>query len=85
MPTPSSVTVSTAALGGEIKVETVEGPVTLALPAGTQPGQVVRMKGHGLPVLGASRRGDHFVEVKVEVPTKLSRRERELWEELRDA
>ncbi len=70
-----------AILGTEIPVQTVTGPVTLTVPAGTQPGQVFRMKGKGMPVLNDTARGDHYVSVKVEIPHKLSRKEKELLEE----
>lgn len=77
------VRVEDAVLGGEVAVETVHGDVTMKIPEGTQPGQVIRLKGKGLPVLNSSRHGDHYVEVVVEVPQRLSRSERKMWEELR--
>lgn len=70
-----------AILGTEIPVETPQGRVTLKIPEGTQPGQVFRMKGKGLPVLNGSRIGDHYIEVNVEIPKKLSREERKILEE----
>ena len=72
-----------AILGTQVQVETVHGKVTLNIPEGTQSGQVLRLKGKGLPVLNTSRIGDHFVEVAVEIPKRLSRREREILEEWR--
>lgn len=71
-----------AALGAEIEVETLDGVVSLSVPAGTQSGKVFRMRGKGLPSLRSSGRGDHMVHVYVEVPGKLTRRQRELLEEL---
>ncbi len=68
-------------LGTEAEVETVRGPVKLRIPAGTQPGQVFRLKDKGLPVLGTGRTGDHFVTVQVDVPSKLSREEKKLMDE----
>ncbi len=65
-----------AALGTEIEVETVDGPVTLKVPAGTQSGKVFKLEGHGVP--GGRSRGDHLVTVAVETPTKLSSRQKEL-------
>lgn len=78
-----AVPVTDAVLGGEVTIKTFEDPVTLKIPAGTQPKQILRVKGKGMPVLNTSRRGDLYVTVNVEVPTKISRGERKLWEELR--
>lgn len=72
-----------AILGTELSVETVHGPVTLRIPEGTQPDQVFRLKGKGLPILQTSRMGDHYVTVRVEIPKKVSREERKLLEEWR--
>ncbi len=74
-----------AILGMELPVETVHGKVTLSIPEGTQPGQVLRIKHKGMPVLSSSRMGDHYVEVLVDVPKKLSREERKILEEWRKA
>lgn len=76
-----SVPVIDAILGGEKEVETVQGPTTVQVPEGMQPGQVFRIRGKGLPQLGSSRHGDHYVTVNVEIPKKLSRAERKLLEE----
>ena len=78
-----ALAVTSAILGDEIDVETVHGNVTLKIPAGTQPGQVFRLKGRGMPVLSSSRTGDHYVTVTVEIPKKLSREEKRLLEEWR--
>ncbi len=59
----------------------MHGSVSFKIPAGTQPGQVFRIKGKGMPVLGTSRHGDQYVTVSVEVPAKLSKEERRLVEE----
>ena len=72
-----------AILGRELEVETVHGPMTLQIPEGMQPGQVFRLKGKGMPILNSSRTGDHYVQVDVEIPRKLSREERKLAEEWR--
>ena len=81
--TTRTIPVTDALLGTEVPVETVHGVVTLKIPAGTQPGQVFRIKGKGMPVLNASRTGDHYVTVNVEIPTHLSRAEQKLIEEWR--
>lgn len=74
-----------AVLGTEADIETVQGTTTVSIPAGTQPGQVLRIKGKGMPVLNAGRHGDHYVTVDIVVPTKLSRDEKKLFEELKKA
>lgn len=79
--TDIQLSVIDAILGTQIPVQTVHGGITLKIPAGTQPNQVFRLKGKGLPVLSSSRFGDHYVTVHVEIPSKLSRKERALIEE----
>jgi len=71
-----------ASLGDKILVPTLEGEVKMAVPAGTPTGKLFRLRGHGLPKLHGSRRGDLMVRVYVEVPKKLSRDERNLIKEL---
>jgi molecular chaperone DnaJ len=75
------VTFAEAALGTELKVPTLDGPVTLKVPAGTQNGRTFRVRGRGVP--GAARKltGDLLVSVQVAVPEKLSRKERDLLRE----
>lgn len=79
-----NVSVLDALLGTKAKVQTVHGPVDLKVPEGTQPGQVLRIKGKGMPVLNTSRHGDHFVTIKVEIPKSLSKKERKIVEEWRN-
>jgi molecular chaperone DnaJ len=66
------ITFSQAALGGEVEVPTVQGPARLKLPAGSQSGTLLRMRGRGLPHLRASGRGDQIVRLIVWTPTELS-------------
>lgn len=73
-----------AALGESIPVATVEGEVRMKIPAGTQPGEVFRLKGKGIPHMGRYGRGDHLVTVSVLVPKKLSSEEKRLIEALRE-
>ncbi len=80
-----SLAVVDAVLGTEVSIETVHGTTKVSIPAGTQPGQVLRLKGKGMPVLNAGRHGDHYVTVDILVPTKLSKEEKKLFEELRKA
>jgi molecular chaperone DnaJ len=73
-----------ASLGIEIDVPTLEGTERLKIPAGTQNGEVFKIKGQGITILGrAGRRGDELVTVRVVTPDKLSKRQKELMEELR--
>jgi len=80
--TSTTVDVFTALLGGEADVETLSGKVQLKIPAGTQPEQVFRLAGRGMPRLkNAQMKGDLFVRVKVQVPKQLSAQQRSLLEE----
>lgn len=78
------INVVTATLGGEIEVPTVHGTDKLNIPAGTQPETVIKMSGKGGPKFRGRGNGDQYVRVQVEIPKKLSREEKQLWEELRD-
>jgi molecular chaperone DnaJ len=76
------VSMVTAALGGEFEVPTIEGGKTrVKVPEGTQSGRRFRLKGKGMPVLRSRQTGDMYVEVVVETPQKLTRRQRELLSE----
>jgi molecular chaperone DnaJ len=80
------VTFADAALGTKIEVPTLDGQrTTVEIPEGTQPGDQVRLRGKGMPVVNSSAHGDLYVEVAVEVPTKLSKEQRKLLEEFRKA
>ena len=70
-----------AALGSDIRVETLTGSVTMKMPPGMQDGQRLRLRGKGLPKRGGGS-GDLFVRVRVEIPRHLTDRQRELWQEL---
>jgi len=69
-----------AALGAEIEVPTLGGKVKLKVPAGTQSGRVMRLRGKGLPTVWNNAPGDQLVHIFVETPTKLTDRQRELLE-----
>jgi len=73
-----------AALGDSIEVPTLDDPVTLHIPRGTQSGEVLQLADLGLPHLGSSHTGDLLVEIKVKTPTKLSKRQEELLREFRE-
>jgi molecular chaperone DnaJ len=70
-----------AALGAEIEVPTLTGNTKLKIPAGTQPGHVIRLRGKGFPHLRGSGSGDQLCRVAVEVPSKLTSRQKELLQE----
>ncbi len=71
-----------AALGAEIDVPTLYGDHKLKVPEGTQTGTRFRIKGKGVPILNSTSKGSLYVEVRVETPEKLSKRQRELLQEL---
>jgi molecular chaperone DnaJ len=71
-----------AAVGTDIQVPTLEGEQTLKVPEGTQSGTILKLRGKGVPVLNGHGKGNLFVEVRVETPTRLSKRQRELLQEL---
>ena len=76
------VPITTVALGGSIEVPTIEGKrMKVQIPAGTQTGQQFRVKGRGMSVLRTQTRGDMFVEVAVETPVNLTKKQKELLEE----
>lgn len=70
-----------AALGTEIEVKTIDGPVHMKVPAGTQSRTEFKLSGHGIPQMGTKSRGAHIVTVIVETPTKLSKKQKELLEQ----
>ncbi len=77
-----TITFPQAALGTKIELETLDGTVEFQVPAGTEPGEVLRIRGRGMPYLQGSGRGDIMVRLRVVVPKKLSSRAKELLEEL---
>jgi len=79
----TEISFSQAALGDKIPVETVDGNVTLKIPAGTQSGTVFKLRNKGAHILQGSGRGDQLVHIIVKTPQKLSRKEKQLFEELK--
>jgi len=79
------VPLSVASLGGQISVPTPDGPVTVKVKPGTTDGTLLRVKGKGAPRLKGSGRGDVLARVKLSVPKKLTKKQRELMEELQKA
>ena len=74
-----------AALGCEIDVETVDGKITMKVPAGTQSGTPFKLSGHGVPFRADGDRGPHIVTIIVETPKNLSRKQKEILEEFKGA
>lgn len=82
--TSVQVDMFTALLGGEAEVETLSGKIRLTIPPGTQPEQLIRLSGRGMPSLKASApKGDLYVRVKISLPRSLNARQRELLEQAR--
>jgi DnaJ-class molecular chaperone len=77
-----SVPLTTAVLGGEASVPTLEGPMGIKVPEGSRAGRTFRLRNHGLPREGGGR-GDLLATLAVDLPSGLTDRERELFEELR--
>jgi molecular chaperone DnaJ len=77
------VTYSEAALGAEVEVPTPDGRVSLKIPSGSQEGKTLRLKGRGAPKLNSSGKGDLLARVRVTVPSKLTKAEREALEAYR--
>jgi molecular chaperone DnaJ len=76
------ISFSQAALGAEIVIPTLDGEHKLKIPEGTQTGTTLRVKGKGVPALQQSGKGDMFVQLRVQTPVKLNKKQRELLEEL---
>jgi DnaJ-class molecular chaperone len=81
--TAVTVPLTTAVLGGEVSVPTLDGPVGIKVPSGSRPGRVFRLRNHGLPRLEGGGRGDVLATLNVELPARLGDREREIFEELK--
>lgn len=79
------ISMADAALGTEIDVDTVDGKVRMKVPAGTQNGTDFKLSGHGVPGLRSDARGPHIVGIIVDIPTKLTKKQKELLEEFRGA
>jgi DnaJ-class molecular chaperone len=76
--------VTTAVLGGEAQVPTITGSVRLKVPETTQPGQIFRLKGHGMPLIGKTdQKGDLYATADIQLPRSLSKDQRGAWELIR--
>ncbi len=83
--TEKEISFPQAALGGEISVDTVDGDVKIRIPAGTQPETLIRLAGRGIKHLQSNGHGDHYLKIKVTVPKKLNKQQKELLEQLENA
>ena len=82
--TKVSLPVTTAVLGGEAQVPTITGSVRLKIPETTQPGQIFRLKGHGMPLVGRTdQKGDLYATADIQLPRALSKDQRQAWEQIR--
>lgn len=80
--TEVQITPAQAVLGGEATVQTLDGPVRIVIPPGSQSGRLLRLRGKGLPKLKQEAPGDQLVRLKIAVPTTVSPEERELYQQL---
>ncbi len=72
-----------AVLGDNVDADTIDGPVQLRIPSGTQPGAIFKMSGKGAPIIGRESFGDQYVRIKIKIPEKLTREQRQLWEKMK--
>lgn len=79
-----TISMTDAALGTEIDIDTVDGPITMKVPAGTQSGTDFKLSEHGVPHIRSKSRGPHIVTLNVETPKKLNKHQKELLEELHE-
>ncbi len=78
------VNVAQAVLGAEIEIETFDGPQTIRIPEGTQSGAQFKLRHLGVPEVNSRGRGDLFVHIDVQIPSKLTRDQRKLFEQLKE-
>lgn len=82
--TEKQISISQAIVGATVDIETVHGSVKIKIPAGTQPDALIRIKGKGVPKVRGGGNGNHFVRVKIQIPSKISARQKELLEEFEE-
>jgi len=78
------ISFSQATLGDKITVETVDDAVSMKIPAGTQSGEIFRIRGKGVPHLRGGGRGNHLVKIKVIIPKRVNRKQKKIIKELKD-
>jgi curved DNA-binding protein len=82
--TDTQIDLYTAVLGGDAVVTTFNEKLVLKVPAGTQPGQLIRLTGKGMPVLNkAGKRGDLYARIRVQIPKNITEKQKKLFEEAR--
>ncbi|MBI2326823.1 DnaJ domain-containing protein [Candidatus Curtissbacteria bacterium] len=82
--TQDEISFSQAALGTVKEIETIDGFVKIRIPAGTQSGTQIRLRGKGVPRVSGHGQGDHYVTIRIQVPTRLNRHQKDLLEELEE-
>lgn len=82
--TEATIDMIDAALGTTLKVDTIDGRHEVRIPAGTQPGKLIKLSGRGAPVIGSTRHGDHIIIIHIEVPKKLTSKQKSLLEQYRE-
>ena len=80
--TSNEINFTQAVLGDKIMVDTLDGELKVVVPAGTESGQLIRLRGKGITNLGHSGRGDHFVQIKIKIPKKVGKKAKKLLQEL---
>ena len=80
--TQDEISFAQAALGTVKEIETIDGNVQIRIPAGTQPGTQIRLRGKGIPRVSGHGQGDHYVTIRIKIPTRLNREQKRLLEEL---
>lgn len=83
--TEHEITFSQAALGTVTEIETIDGNVRIRIPSGTQPGTQIRLRGKGVKHISSSVKGDHYVIIRLQIPTKLSKEQKKLLEEFENS
>lgn len=73
-----SISIAQAILGDVVTVSTIDGPLKVKIKSGTQPNTFIRLQGRGIPMLGRNGRGNHYIQVKVAIPEKISGKQKEL-------
>lgn len=79
------VSFSKVALGTVEHIETIDGPIKIRIPAGTQPGTQIRLRGKGVRHVSGHGRGDHYVIIRIHVPTKINHHQKDLLQELEES
>lgn len=74
------ISFSQAVMGAEVEVPTIDGDIKIRIPEGTQPATLIRLNGRGIPHIQSNRRGNHYVRIKIAIPKKLTKKQKELLE-----